>query len=29
MKEETTYHIPVLLDANVDGTNIRPNGSNV
>ena len=25
--EETTYHIPVLLKASVDGMNIRPDGT--
>ena len=29
MKEETTYHIPVLLMPSVDGMNIRPNGTYV
>ena len=26
MKEETTYHIPVLLMPSVDAMNIRPDG---
>ena len=29
MKEETTYHIPVLLMPSVDGMNIRPDGTYV
>ena len=27
MKEETTYHIPVLLMPSVDAMNIRPDGT--
>ena len=29
MKEETTYHIPVLLLPSVDAMNIRPDGTYV
>ena len=29
MKEETTYHIPVLLMPSVDAMNIRPDGTYV
>ena len=29
MKEELTYHIPVLLLPSVDGMNIRPDGTYV
>jgi len=29
MKEETTYHIPVLLMLSVDAMNIRPDGTYV